>query len=339
MSSRRERTPQGQSNLASARFEATPRQPPRPSTSGPTSNDRGFAATSSRPSSQQFSTQQLQKTDTSDSYASLLQTMIARRKPGPNFIDDKEIMELKSRYNAFSRPQKSMKLPLRSVFLDPSVNNIPPCKTRTELMSRIKGSIHPHPSYDLDRDGYVSQEDYRIAKRFDINGRGLLDSEEREVCQKVLADEFFTRNADDLSILGPQYCNKTSKQNVDELLSTQSFEQAYEKLKGFQRTIKVVSSKKVSDCMRLPADNPLTEHNFFTDKFDATAWNDFDAIPRSASKFGLTDHGGSRKRLMFSRQQMLRGSASTQMEIARLQQPTLNSRRLKLITDIKVENS
>jgi hypothetical protein len=64
--------------------------------------------------------------------------------------------------------------------------------------------------------------------------------------------------------------------------------------------------------MRLPKDNPLTVHNFFVYKFDSTgsvenlsfdrhnllilndilveAWNDFDAIPRSASLFGLTDH-------------------------------------------------
>ena len=34
------------------------------------------------------------------------------------------------------------------------------------------------------------------------------------------------------------------------------------------------------------------------------AWNDFDAIPRSCSKYGLMDHGGSRKRLMFSRRQV-----------------------------------
>ena len=36
-----------------------------------------------------------------------------------------------------------------------------------------------------------------------------------------------------------------------------------------------------------------------------TAWNDFDAIPRAASNYGPNDHGGSRKRLLFSRQQVV----------------------------------
>lgn len=42
-------------------------------------------------------------------------------------------------------------LPLRTVLLDPSVNNFPRSKTRTELMKRIKLSAAPHPSYDLVR--------------------------------------------------------------------------------------------------------------------------------------------------------------------------------------------
>ncbi len=66
----------------------------------------------------------------------------------------------------FSRPKSSSVLPLRTVLLDPSVNNFPRSKTRTELMKRIKLSAAPHPSYDSDMDGYVSQQDYRLAKRF-----------------------------------------------------------------------------------------------------------------------------------------------------------------------------
>lgn len=40
-------------------------------------------------------------------------------------------------------------MPLRTVLLDPSVNNFPRSRTRTELMKRIKLSCEPHPSYDL----------------------------------------------------------------------------------------------------------------------------------------------------------------------------------------------
>lgn len=60
--------------------------------------------------------------------------------------------------------------PHRSVFLDPTVNNFSPSKTRTELMQRVRAAAIPHASYDLDGDGYVSQEDYRLAKRFDFDG-------------------------------------------------------------------------------------------------------------------------------------------------------------------------
>ena len=53
-------------------------------------------------------------------------------------------------YNEFSRPKPSTDVPLRSVFLDPKVNNIPRSKTRSELMKRIKMTGNPHSSYDID---------------------------------------------------------------------------------------------------------------------------------------------------------------------------------------------
>ena len=48
-------------------------------------------------------------------------------------------------------------MPLRTVLLDPSVNNFPRSRTRTELMKRIKLSCEPHPSYDL-----VSNSSYMV---------------------------------------------------------------------------------------------------------------------------------------------------------------------------------
>ena len=57
--------------------------------------------------------------------------------------------ELLGKYNMFSRTRVSQDIPLRTVFLDPKVNNFAKSKTRTELMKKIN-SIHiPHPSYDL----------------------------------------------------------------------------------------------------------------------------------------------------------------------------------------------
>lgn len=111
-------------------------------------------------------------------------------------------IEALGEYNPFSRPRYSEKMPLRSVLLDPDINNFPKARTASELRLNIRKSGVPHPSYDLDGDGYVSQEDYRLAKRFDFDGNGVLDPEERKIGQKVLAEEFFRRHADGLEKLG-----------------------------------------------------------------------------------------------------------------------------------------
>lgn len=99
-------------------------------------------------------------------------------------------------YNAFSRPRVSAVAPLRSVLLDPEVNNFPKSRTRTELMKRIRYANMPHPSYDLDNDGYVSTEDYKLAKRFDFDGNGLLDPEERGIgtLNFILLNETLLKN-------------------------------------------------------------------------------------------------------------------------------------------------
>jgi hypothetical protein len=218
--------------------------------------------------------------------------------------EDQRDIDALGPYNAFSRPRRSMNVPLRSVLLDPTINNFPPSRTHSELMKKIKLTGAPHPSYDLDKDGYVSQEDYRLAKRFDFDGNGVLDPDERAVGRRVLADEFFRRHeeAGDLRNFGEHVASKTRKQNVDALANAYSFERAYERLLSIERSLEARQSGPILSCLRL-GDDTLTRHNFYVNKFDATAWNDFDAIPRSASTFSLENHGGSRKRLLFSRRQ------------------------------------
>ena len=126
--------------------------------------------------------------------------------------------------------------------------------------------------------------------------------------------------------------------------------------------------------MRAPNDT-LTRHNFFTNKFDTTAWynnylalpvlifngascnqscsdsilfpvflrtkcrNDFDAIPRSVSSTGLNDHNGSRNRLMFIRREVAREHGDSKMEIAVNSIPKINTKRSNLITNVSVENN
>ena len=72
------------------------------------------------------------------------------------------------------------------------------------------------PSHQ-DQDGYVSQEDYRLAKRFDLDGNGLLDPEERNIGKQVLADEFFREHAHELEKFGGQFKTRSHSENVQKL--------------------------------------------------------------------------------------------------------------------------
>lgn len=272
--------------------------------------------------------------------AEIMRTIKAREIKGRNDRMTEELMTLKGADpNCFSRPVASMKAPLRTVFLDPEVNNIVPSNTRTQLRQRIKASVIPHPSFDLDNDGFVSQHDYRRAKRFDLSGDGILDQEEAEICKRIMTEEFFKEHADELDMISPDLSSPEKQADLQETIKGYKFDRAFEAIKGMETTLKSCTSKPLRECLKLPKGNPLTPHNYFVDKFDSTAWNDFDAIPRSASVYGLKDHGGSRKRLMFSRQQVSRVTASSIMEEARLKKPIIDTRRLKLITDVAVENS
>lgn len=250
--------------------------------------------------------------------------------------------------NPYSIPSRSMDVPLRTVLLDPIANNIPPSKTQSELIRKIKKLGLPHSTYDLDGDGEVSQDDYRKAKHFDKYGTGQLTNEQYHNAKAAIVSEFMTEHQDELdSLFGPSSpttrsmrgtMNSESMNYPEPSTNFQNIDSAYEKMKTVQRTLKVSGSWPIKECMKLN-DDTLIKHNFYTDKFDQTAWNDFDAIPRSCSIYGLSDHGGSRKRLMFSRRQTAREQAAGLMEDAREKLPFVDTRRLKLISDISVENS
>lgn len=298
---------------------------------------------------------------------------LARRKQASEEID------ALGDYNAFSRPRPSNIAPLRSAFLDPETNNFPRSRTRSELMKRIRYASMPHPSYDLDNDGYVSRDDYKLAKRFDFDGNGLLDPEEREIGKRVLTDEFFKRHAQDLHNFGQEFVNRPHKENVQKVCTSAHFEHTFGKLMSMERTLKAESSKPLLDCIRNDDDPDFQKHKYYVDKFDTTAWNDFTRLPRSSwmtlrpqsssgrdtlqqrpvspsanapfanafntTGFGPTlmvtmsggEHCGSRKRLLFTRQQQLRAESDVRLRSAL--SPPMNNRRVNLITDIAKENS
>lgn len=108
-----------------------------------------------------------------------------------------------------------------------------------------------------------------MAKRFDFDGNGVLDPGERQIGKRVLADEFFRSHAHDLDVFGSNFSQQNHKQNVEALTNAYSFERAYERLKSIERTLKAESSKPIVECM-LAADQSLTRHNYYTNKFDTT---------------------------------------------------------------------
>lgn len=336
MSSRRERVPQtGRSNVSdpptarsamsqpnTARSEITARSSAR----GSYTNRSGSIIASARSEASNISTNEV------------LRRMREKSDTVKAARDAAEIEALGD-YNAFSRPRNSTGMPLRSVFLDPEINNFPKCRTVTELKSRIRASGTPHPSYDLDGDGYVSQEDYRLAKRFDFDGNGVLDPDERKVGQRVLAEEFFRRHAHDITKFGGKIAENNHAENVDALVNAYSFERAYDKLLEKERSLIAESSEPILSCMRYSGGDHILKHNFYTDKFDATAYNDIDAVPRSSLTLGLSDHGGSRNRLLFTRKEIMRQETSKIIDDVIDKRPKANTRRRNLITNVAIENS
>ena len=107
--------------------------------------------------------------------------------------------------NRHSRPAMSSDMPLRSLFLDPLANNMPRSNTQSKL-NKLKREINmPHGSYDIDGDGYVSQEDYFLSKRFDLDGNGVLDPDEQEVGRFIMAQDFFENHRDDIHLYGEEW--------------------------------------------------------------------------------------------------------------------------------------
>ena len=65
-------------------------------------------------------------------------------------------------------------------------------KTRSELMTLRKEEMKPDPSYDLDGDGYVSNLDLLLSKRFDLDRDGKLNKVERENADRALKEGYLS---------------------------------------------------------------------------------------------------------------------------------------------------
>lgn len=274
LTSRRERQPSGRSNLGSARL-------PQISPQRNASTSDSFSASSA-------------SLDTSILPASMVQKRKQMQAEKMRINDERS--KALGEYNEYSVPRPSKNSPLRTVFLDPEVNNFPRSRTRSELIERIRKNGLPDSSYDIDGDGFVSQEDYKFSKTYDLDRNGILESEETQIGLEMSAN--------------------------------------------LRNMMLAKKRKEILECLALPpAGLALTQHNYYTNKFDPSAWNDFDAIPRSASDFGIDNHGGSRKRLLFSRTLHDRKVCQDLLDKAYEKTKVYDNRRTNQITDVAYENS
>lgn len=240
-----------------------------------------------------------------------------------------------SSMNQFSRPMMSKEAPLRSLFLDPKVNNLPKSKTQSMYRKKLHMVNQPHISYDIDGDGYVSQEDYWLSKRFDLDGNGVLDPEEQEIGRFIMAQEFFGRHRDDIHLFGDEWKN-SEKDNIKKLATSMTFTKKLTELKSSEKHFRDIGSHALTEALQME-NKALLKHNFFTNKFDTTAWNDFGANPRPGD-YASTTHLGSRHKLFNQRNIKARDYCTGKLHQAEMAKPQYSKRRTSMLTNWKIEN-
>lgn len=75
---------------------------------------------------------------------------------------------------------------------DPWPGN-PKAKSRQELLSQRKKELLPHPTFDIDNDGFVSHMDMFISKQFDKDKDGMLNEIERADAENALKTGFLDK--------------------------------------------------------------------------------------------------------------------------------------------------
>ena len=64
-----------------------------------------------------------------------------------------------------------------------------------------------------------------------------------------------------------------------------------------------------------------------------------EAIPRSTSSLPINEHGGSRKRLLFTRKEIVKLENQAKSDQLAASMPFVNTKRVNLITNTAIENS
>lgn len=176
-----------------------------------------------------------------------------------------------------------------------------------------------------------------MAKRFDFDGNGVIDPHERKIAKSVITDEFFKAHRENLHVFGEKIANATHAENVNAVVNSTNFERTFGLLKGVEESLKGRASKEMLGCMDT-VHKSLTKHNFYTNKFDTSAWNDFDAIPRVAQTMHDMNHNGSRRRLLESRKAKSRLEGNSFQQKATSKEKTFRNHRISLISNFDLEN-
>jgi len=361
-SSRRERPPQGRTNMDSARRASTPSIPgkvdklqtiiesarrndkiqnndlleekqsanyARPTTTSIGKKTTPMHITSARP-------QTVYSARTQDLFAK--EPKIDWNIPSKNLMHETRRIrmlkpgELVDGAEKYARPRPCFHAPLKSVFLDPKANTFPNSKTKNSLMKKIRNINIPHESYDIDGDGVVDQDDMKFAKKFDVNGTGVLSAKEQLIGKRMLSEEFFSSNKKDLHLYSDEFLKNTEEDNVKNLTSSHAFTETFNAIKLKRQSLRNYSSERLFSCMKFPAED-LIKYNFYNDKFDATAWSDYGAMPRKVAYKHHDDIRGSRERMNFLRKMRNRDYCAGRLESAEDNKPKFSTKKIGLITN------
>jgi hypothetical protein len=97
-------------------------------------------------------------------------------------------------------------------------------------------------------------------------------------------------------------------------------------------------SYNMTDC--LTCWNPeLVKNNYYANKFDVTAWNDFGAEPRAQDFMANGTHSGSRHAMYNLRKIVARENCQGLLDVAEARKPKYSTRRCAMMTNVAIENS
>lgn len=115
---------------------------------------------------------------------------------------------------------------------DPYWTAQPRHRTVTELKEARRRSMKPHHSFDVDGDGVVSNQDLYLSTKFDDDGNGVLDDEERRQLRKAMVQSAIAKYRRLPRAKGQQTEDliKAFTKNLDETIDRPDFLERYNNL-------------------------------------------------------------------------------------------------------------